>query len=137
MDCGEALSGRHLSMTVFKVRIVKETHVKGASVATVARRHNVNANQIFAWRQLYRQGLLVAPGAEGESAMLPVKVGTPTVLPTERMPPAVRRQRGLNGSSAATSSKPHGSGSSIAERRGHQGAGAAPDMGRLGNAVPR
>ena len=44
---------------------------------------------------------------------------------------------GLNGSSAATSSKPHGSGSSIAEGRGHQGAGAAPDMGRLGNAVPR
>ena len=75
-----------------KVRIVKETHVKGASVSAVARRHNVNTNQIFAWRQLYRQGLLVAPGAEGESAMLPVKVGTPTVLPTERTAPAVRRQ---------------------------------------------
>lgn len=67
-----------------KLQIVKETHVVGASVSTVARRHNVNPNQVFAWRQLYRQGLL-KPGAGAEtSPMLPVKVSTPTVLPTER-----------------------------------------------------
>lgn len=67
-----------------KLQIVKETHVVGASVSTVARRHNLNPNQVFAWRQLYRQGLL-KPGAGGESSpMLPVKVSTPTVLPTER-----------------------------------------------------
>lgn len=67
-----------------KLQIVKETHVVGASVSTVARRHNVNPNQVFAWRQLYRQGLL-KPGADAESSpMLPVKVSTPTVLPTER-----------------------------------------------------
>jgi transposase len=66
-----------------KLQIVKETHVVGASVSTVARRHNVNPNQVFAWRQLYRQGLL-KPGAEaGSSPLLPVKVSTPTVLPTE------------------------------------------------------
>jgi transposase-like protein len=40
-----------------KLRIVKETHVKGASVATVARRHDVNPNQVFAWRQMYRKRL--------------------------------------------------------------------------------
>ena len=67
-----------------KLQIVKETHVVGASVSTVARRHNVNPNQVFAWRQLYRQGLL-KPGASAESnPLLPVKVSTPTVLPTER-----------------------------------------------------
>lgn len=67
-----------------KLQIVKETHVVGASVSTVARRHNVNPNQVFAWRQLYRQGLL-KPGAGTESSpLLPVKVSTPTVLPTER-----------------------------------------------------
>lgn len=67
-----------------KLQIVKETHVVGASVSTVARRHNVNPNQVFAWRQLYRQGLFkTGAGAEG-SPMLPVKVSTPTVLPTER-----------------------------------------------------
>jgi len=30
-----------------KLQIVKETHVVGASVSTVARRHNVNPNQVF------------------------------------------------------------------------------------------
>jgi transposase len=67
-----------------KRRIVLETHVNGASVATVARRHEVNANQVFAWRQLYRRGLLEVNGAPGAHSMLPVKVTTPTVLPTER-----------------------------------------------------
>jgi len=68
-----------------KLQIVKETHVVGASVSTVARRHSVNPNQVFAWRQLYRQGLL-KPGAGAESSpLLPVRVGTPTVLPTERV----------------------------------------------------
>jgi transposase len=67
-----------------KLQIVKETHVVGASVSTVARRHNVNPNQVFAWRQLYRQGLLTPVAAAGDASMLPVKVDTPTVLPTER-----------------------------------------------------
>ena len=66
-----------------KRRIVEETHVRGASVATVARRHQVNANQVFAWRQLYRQGLLEEKAAGEAAQMLPVKVTTPTVLPTE------------------------------------------------------
>ena len=66
-----------------KRRIVEETHVRGASVATVARRHQVNANQVFAWRQLYRQGLLGEKAAGEVAEMLPVKVTTPTVLPTE------------------------------------------------------
>jgi transposase len=64
-----------------KVRIVKETHVRGASVATVARRHDVNPNQVFAWRQLYRRGLLDPNAVQESPPMLPVKVSTPTVVP--------------------------------------------------------
>ena len=67
-----------------KLRIVQETHLRGASVASVARRHNVNPNQVFAWRQLYRRGLLSGKAATSSAPMLPVKVATPTVLPTER-----------------------------------------------------
>ena len=68
-----------------KLQIVQETHVVGASVSRVARRHNVNPNQVFAWRQLYRQGLLKPGSSESGTSMLPVKVSTPTVLPTERV----------------------------------------------------
>jgi transposase len=77
-----------------KLRIVQETHERGASVATVARRHNVNPNQVFAWRQLYRRGLLGPNVAQESPPMLPVKVSTPTVLPTERARPAEPRNRG-------------------------------------------
>jgi transposase len=76
-----------------KVRIVKETHVRGASVATVARRHDVNPNQVFAWRQLYRRGLLDPDAAQESPPMLPVKVSTPTVVPTERARAAEPRNR--------------------------------------------
>jgi transposase len=38
--------------------IVEETLLAGASVSRVARRHDVNANQLFYWRKLYREGRL-------------------------------------------------------------------------------
>jgi transposase len=41
-----------------KREIVEETLAPGASVARVARAHEVNANQVFDWRRLYRQGRL-------------------------------------------------------------------------------
>ena len=75
-----------------KLRIVQETHVRGASVATVARRYNLNPNQVFAWRQLYRRGLLDPHAAQATPPMLLVKVSTPTVLPTERAQPAAPRE---------------------------------------------
>ena len=37
---------------------MEETLQAGASVAVIARRHGVNANQVFHWRKLYRQGRL-------------------------------------------------------------------------------
>jgi transposase len=53
--------------------IVEETLVPGASVARVARRHEVNANQVFYWRKLYREGRL---GINIATPLLPVKVKT-------------------------------------------------------------
>ena len=55
-----------------KRRIVEETLEPDVSVAQVARAHGVNANQVFAWRRQYRQGLL----GEGQEAvnLLPVHV---------------------------------------------------------------
>jgi transposase-like protein len=54
-----------------KLRIVEETRARGAWVAAVAR--SVNPNQVFAWRQLYRRGLLKPPAAKGDAKMLPVQ----------------------------------------------------------------
>jgi transposase len=52
-----------------KRRIVEQTLVPGASVARIAREHGINANQVFNWRKLYREGLL------GDDAkLLPVTV---------------------------------------------------------------
>jgi transposase len=72
-----------------KRRIVEETLLPGASVARVARAHEVNANQVFKWRRLYQRGLL---GSKGSSvALVPVTVSdaqagaqldsTPTAAP--------------------------------------------------------
>ena len=49
--------------------IVEETLLPDASVSRVARRHDMNANQLFHWRKLYREGRL------GSTAnFLPVRV---------------------------------------------------------------
>jgi transposase len=46
-----------------KLAIVRETFEPGATVSGVARRHQVNANQVFAWRKLYQDGSLSAVSA--------------------------------------------------------------------------
>jgi transposase len=50
---------------------VEETLLLGASVSRVARRHDVNANQVFYWRKLYREGKL---GSRADAQLVPVKV---------------------------------------------------------------
>ena len=52
-----------------KRRIVEETLAASASVARVARRHAVNANQVFYWRKKYRAGRL---GKNQSRRLLPV-----------------------------------------------------------------
>jgi len=54
-------------------RVVEETLEAGASVARVALKHGVNANQVFQWRRLYQDGKLGA-APEGAMKLLPVRV---------------------------------------------------------------
>jgi len=74
-----------------KRRIVEETLVTGASVSIVARRHDVNANQLFAWRRRYRRGELggrvglVPVGVIGEGGLIS-SVSDLTKLQTARLP---------------------------------------------------
>lgn len=60
----------------FKLALVEQTLQPGASVARIAREHGVNANQVFAWRKLYREGLLDS-SADASAAMLPVTIMAP------------------------------------------------------------
>ena len=60
--------------------IVEETLVPGASVARVARRNDVNANQVFYWRKLYREGRL---GISIATPLLPVRVKTERPMKTK------------------------------------------------------
>jgi transposase len=45
----------------FKREIVIESLKPGASVSRIARQHDINANQIFAWRKAYREGAYDEP----------------------------------------------------------------------------
>ncbi|HDH7817790.1 TPA: IS3 family transposase [Raoultella ornithinolytica] len=64
-----------------KIAIVQETFQPGSSVSLVARRHNVNANQVFKWRKQYQDGSLAAvsageevvPASELNSAMKQIR----------------------------------------------------------------
>src|SRR5215218_3231112 len=53
-----------------KREIVAATLLPGASVSRVARRYDVNANQVFAWRRRYRDGA----AEPAELRLLPVRV---------------------------------------------------------------
>jgi transposase len=53
-----------------KREIIAASLEPGASVSMVARRYDVNANQLFSWRKLYRDGLLGPSGP----ALVPVTV---------------------------------------------------------------
>lgn len=64
--------------------IVEETLLAGTSVSRVARRHDVNANQLFYWRKLYREGRL---GTNPSTQLLAVKVTE------DRRTEAVKRDR--------------------------------------------
>lgn len=56
-----------------KREIVAASFAPGGSVSVVARRYDVNANQVFGWRKLYRDGEL-APADRSGAALVPVTV---------------------------------------------------------------
>ena len=70
----------------WKRSVVEQTFEPGASVARVARDNNINANQVWAWRKLYAQGLLVED-AQAET-MLPVVVDVQSDRPVVQAPDA-------------------------------------------------
>jgi|SRR5215469_6169880 len=53
-----------------KLEIVRLAMMPGASIAEVARRHGVNANQVFSWRRAYERGELNEPCG----ALIPVRI---------------------------------------------------------------
>ena len=58
---------RHHSVA-FKRSVVEQSLLPGVSVSRLAREHDINANQVFAWRKAYEEGRL------GAAAFLPVTV---------------------------------------------------------------
>ena len=71
-DSSRAVRGPYRRHTLeFKRQVVLQTLQPGASVARLARLHEINANQVFGWRKAYREGLL---GDADQVMLLPVNV---------------------------------------------------------------
>src|SRR5215510_8762306 len=62
-------SKRRQHSEALKRQMVAETQVPGASVSVVARRHDVNSNQLFRWRRQLLPKAVVESGA-----MVPVEI---------------------------------------------------------------
>jgi transposase len=73
---GRRVAPRHYRSVEEKIQIVTESRMPGASVAEVARRHGVNANQVFTWRLQQEQGVLGRRkrGRPAVVRLLPVQV---------------------------------------------------------------
>ena len=72
MDEKGAKAARRRRSKQQRRRIVEESLQPGVSVARLARAHDVNANQIFHWRKLYREGLLADDAEKPAAQWLPV-----------------------------------------------------------------
>lgn len=69
MDTKQVRGRRRRFAVEAKRRIVEESFEPTASVSQVARRHDINTNQLFNWRRAYRQDRLNAPGG-----LVPIKL---------------------------------------------------------------
>ena len=95
---GEAPRRRHRRWSQEeKRRIVAETFEPGASVSVVARRHDVNANQVFTWRRQFGNE---APASDEPPAFMPV-VMPAEPLPEDSPPPDGNRREVVDGTGAA------------------------------------
>ena len=65
-----------------KRRITQETFVSGASVARIAQRYALNANQLFQWRKKYREGRL---GSRLTPKLLPVTISDERLAETDKV----------------------------------------------------
>jgi len=78
-------------------QIVEETLQPGASVAIIARAREVNANQVFCWRKLYRQGQLDSKQDSAELAPVRVSDSAPREnrKPVKKEASSARLKRGV------------------------------------------
>jgi transposase len=88
MDTTDARRRRRSWTDALKREIVAASFEPGASASVVARRYDVNTNQLFIWRRQYRDGLLVPTGASGP-ALLPVTITSEPVAQKAAAPPDV------------------------------------------------
>ena len=84
------MSALHLPKTR---QMVAETLEPGSSVSIVARRHNVNTNQLFKWRRELLPKAAVGSGAMVPVGMVPVGMVPVGVVPVEMEPEHNRKQR--------------------------------------------
>jgi len=89
----EVRGSKRFRSTQEKRQIVEETLQEGVSVSVVARAHEVNANQVFYWRKLYREGQLEV---ESASPLVPVKV-TDVAVQNMRLPPGQKSKHKKDG----------------------------------------
>jgi transposase-like protein len=61
----------------FKHQVVEETLIRGASVAAIALRHRLNANQVFNWRRKHLREAALLPAKAVK--MLQVTIEAPSV----------------------------------------------------------
>ena len=66
-----------------KLQIVRLTMEPGASVAEIARAHELNANQLFKWRRLVEKGQLIDAGAR-PAGLIPVTISADAETGPER-----------------------------------------------------
>jgi transposase-like protein len=85
-----------------KLSIIEEASQPNTSVALVARKHGINANQVFGWMRLHRSGLLESQRHGKPAPLLPVKLTTPTITPTERSAATTQSKRSRRVSSVDT-----------------------------------
>jgi transposase len=76
-----------------KRRVAQETFLPGASVARIAQSYALNANQLFLWRRMYREGRL---GNDAAKKLLPVTISD------ERLVEAVKVVEAASPSSLGT-----------------------------------
>ena len=72
-DAGVGRRGKRRRSVLEKLQIVHLTMAPGASVAEIARTHELKANQVFTWRRLFEKGQLSDAGARS-TALLAVTI---------------------------------------------------------------
>ena len=90
MDTIDGRRRRRTWSDELKREIVAASFEAGASTSVVAQRYDVNTNQVFLWRRLYREGLL-GPANASSPALLPVTIASDPPLENTRAPADIGR----------------------------------------------